>query len=80
MNARREYLCTLLRGGMRGNMITLFRILRCWQLKTKWKLALWRFWDRQAAAVIQDPAALEKKLMDSLAAIIHETNAETPVE
>lgn len=80
MNARREYLCTLLRGGMRGNMITLFRILRCWQLKTKWKLALWRFWDRQAAAVIRDPAALEKKLMDSLAAIIHETNEETPEE
>lgn len=80
MNARREYLCTLLRGGMRGNMTTLFRILRCWQLKTKWKLALWRFWDRQAAAVIRDPAALEKKLMDSLAAIIHETNEETPEE
>ncbi len=59
-------------------MITLFRTIRCWQLKTKWKLILWRFWDQQAAAVIRDPAALEKKLTDSLAALIHEANAETP--
>lgn len=33
-------------------MITLFRMFRCWQLRTKWRLALWQFIDQQAMELI----------------------------
>ena len=46
-------------------MITLFRMIRLWQLKTKWKLAFWQFIDKQA---------MEKKFMDSLTRLIHESS------
>ena len=55
-------------------MITLFRIIRYWQLKTKWKLAFWQFADKRLMELIKNPEELEKKFMDSLAKIIHETN------
>ena len=55
-------------------MITLFRMIRLWQLKTKWKLAFWQFFDKQATKIIKNPEELEKKLMDSFAKLIHETN------
>ncbi|MDE6742611.1 MAG: hypothetical protein K2J95_01880 [Lachnospiraceae bacterium] len=33
-------------------MITLFRMFRCWQLRAKWRLALWKFIDQQAIELI----------------------------
>jgi hypothetical protein len=55
-------------------MITLFRMFRCWQLRTKWQLAIWQFIDKQAMKLIKNPEELEKKFMDSLAKVIHESN------
>ncbi len=55
-------------------MITLFRILRLWQLKTKWKLAFLQFVDKQAMELIKNPEELEKKFVDFLAKLIHESN------
>lgn len=55
-------------------MITIFRMIRCWQIRTKWRLALWQFIDQQAIEMIKNPEELEKKLMDSLAEIIHKSN------
>lgn len=55
-------------------MITLFRMLRLWQLKTKWRLAIWQFIDNQAMELIKNPDELEKKFVDSLSRLIHETN------
>ncbi len=56
-------------------MITLFRMVRLWQLKTKWSLALWQFIDKQAMELIKNPAELEQKFVDSLAKLIHEANS-----
>jgi hypothetical protein len=55
-------------------MITLLRSIRLWQLKTKWQLAFWQFVDKQAMDLIKNPEELEKKFMDSIAKLIHETN------
>ena len=55
-------------------MITLFRMVRLWQLRTKWKLAIWQFIDKQAMELIKNPEELEKKFTDSLAKLIHELN------
>lgn len=55
-------------------MITLFRMVRLFQLKIKWKLAFWQFVNKQAMELIKNPDELEKKIMDSLAQIIHEAN------
>lgn len=55
-------------------MITLFRMIRLWQLKTKWKLAFWQFIDKQAMELIKAPEELEKKFMDSLTRLIHESS------
>ena len=55
-------------------MITLFRMVRLWQLRTKWKLAIWQFIDRQAMEFIKNPEEFEKKFMDSIAKLIHESN------
>ena len=55
-------------------MITLFRMVRLWQLRTKWKLAIWQFIDRQTMELIKNPEEFEKKFMDSLAKLIHESN------
>ncbi len=55
-------------------MITLLRMVRLWQLKTKWQLALWQFVDKQAMELIKNPEDLEKKFMEAFAKIIHETN------
>lgn len=54
-------------------MITLFRIIRLWQLKTKWQLALYQFLDKQLMEVIKDPESIEKKVMPYLAELIHNT-------
>lgn len=56
-------------------MITLFRMVRLWQIKTKWQLAFWQFVDKQAMELIKNPEGLEKKFVDSLAKLVHETNS-----
>lgn len=55
-------------------MITLFRMVRCWQLRSKWRLAIWQFIDKQAMELIKNPEELEKKFVDSFANLIHEEN------
>lgn len=55
-------------------MITLFRMIRLWQLRTKWGLAFWQFVNKEAMELIKNPEELEKKFMDSIVKLIHETN------
>lgn len=55
-------------------MITFIRWIRLWQLKTKWQFSLLQFIDKQMTDLIKNPEELEKKFVDSLAKIIHETN------
>lgn len=55
-------------------MITLFRWYLYKTKEIKWKLALWQFADKQLMEMIKNPEELEKKFMDSLAKIIHESN------
>ena len=55
-------------------MITLFRMIRLWQLRTKWRLALWQFIDQQAKELLKNPEEIEKKLVSALADIIHNEN------
>ncbi|MCI8281240.1 MAG: hypothetical protein HFI76_06005 [Lachnospiraceae bacterium] len=52
-------------------MITLFRTIRLWQLKIKWKLALMQFLDQQLSDLTKNPQELEKKFVDALAELIH---------
>ena len=59
-------------------MITLIRTIRLWQLRTKWRLALWQFIDKQAKELLKNPEEIEKKFVSALAEIIHnENNKET---
>ena len=55
-------------------MITLFRAIRLWQLRIKYRLALWQFIDRQAKELLKNPEEIEKKLVSALADIIHNEN------
>ena len=55
-------------------MITLFRAIRLWQLRTKYRLALWQFIDEQAKELLKNPEEIEKKLVSALAEIIHNEN------
>ncbi len=55
-------------------MITLYRKIKLWILKTKWKLALWQFLDKQIMELIKDPEKLEKKFMSYLTELIHKAN------
>ena len=55
-------------------MITLFRMIRLWQLRTKWRLALWQFVDQQAKELLKNPEEIEKKCVSALAEIIHNEN------
>lgn len=59
-------------------MVTLFRMIRYWQLKTKWRLTMWQFIDQQAMEFIKNPEEIEKKFVDSLAKLIHESNDVKP--
>ena len=52
-------------------MITLFRAIRLWQLRTKYRLALWQFIDQQAKELLKNPEEIEKKFVSALAEIIH---------
>lgn len=60
-------------------MITLFRMARLWQLRTKWRLAIWQFFDKQAMEIIKNPEELEKKFIETLTKLIHETNSKTEI-
>lgn len=51
-------------------MITLFRKIRLWQLRTKWQLAFWQFVNKQAMEIIKNPEELEKKLADSIVRLV----------
>ena len=55
-------------------MITLFRAIRLWQLRTKYRVALWQFIDQQARELLKNPEEIEKKLVSALAEIIHNEN------
>ena len=52
-------------------MITLYRVLKLWQLRIKWRLALWQFIDKQASELLKNPEEFEKKFISALAEIIH---------
>ena len=52
-------------------MITLFRAIRLWQLRTKYRLALWQFVDQQAKELLKNSEEIEKKFVSALAEIIH---------
>lgn len=54
-------------------MITLLRYIRLQQLKIKWGLAIWQFMDKQAMELIKNPDEFEKKFVDSITKLIHET-------
>ena len=41
-------------------MLTLFRMIKLFQLKTKYRLAFWRFVDKQAAEIRKSLADAEK--------------------
>lgn len=55
-------------------MITLFRMIKLHQLKTKWTLAVWQLIDQKTMEFIKNPENLEKKFVDALAKLIHESN------
>ena len=55
-------------------MITLFRAIRLWQLRTKWRLALWQFVEQQTKELLKNPEEIEKKFVSALAEIIHNEN------
>lgn len=55
-------------------MITLLRTIRCWQIRTKWRLAIWQFIDKQAMELIKNPEELEKKFVDSFTKLVHAEN------
>ena len=55
-------------------MITLYRVLKLWQLRIKWRLALWQFIDKQASELLKNPEEFEKKFVSALAEIIHNEN------
>ena len=55
-------------------MITLIRAIRLWQLRTKYRLALWQFVDQQAKELLKNPEEIEKKFVSALAEIIHNEN------
>lgn len=49
-------------------MITLFRLFRLWQLKTKWKLSFYQFLDNQ----LKNPDELQKKIVHEIAELLHD--------
>lgn len=55
-------------------MITLFRMVRFWQLKMKWKLAFIQIFDKIAMEIIKDPEEIEEKFVSAIAEIIHNEN------
>lgn len=56
-------------------MITLFRLIRLWQLKTKWRLAFWQYLDQQATELLKHPEELEQKIVSGIARMMQENDA-----
>ena len=52
-------------------MITLIRAIRLWQLRTKYRLAVYQFIDKEAKELLKNPEEIEKKFVSALAEIIH---------
>lgn len=48
-------------------MITLIRMIRLWQLKVKWQLALFQYIDKLA----KNPQELEEKILPYIAELAH---------
>lgn len=57
-------------------MITLFRMIRLWQLRMKWRLMLWQFIDKQTMDLVKNPEKIEKKFLPYLSQLIHSSNQE----
>lgn len=55
-------------------MITLFRWILLKQKEIKWKLVFWQYADNQLMGLIKNPVELEKKIIESMAKLIHESN------
>lgn len=55
-------------------MITLFRWILLKQKEIKWKLIFWQYADNQLMELIKNPVELEKKIIESMAKLIHESN------
>ena len=55
-------------------MITIIRAIRLWQLRTKWRLAMYQFVDKQMTELMKNPEEIEKKFVSALAEIIHNEN------
>ncbi len=55
-------------------MVTLFRKIRLWQIRTKWQLTFWQFADKQLMELIKHPEEIEKKVMPYLVEIISKSN------
>lgn len=55
-------------------MITLYRMWKLHQLRTKWRLAVYQFIDKQATELLKNPEEIEKKFISALAEIIHNEN------
>lgn len=58
-------------------MITLIRWILLKQKEMKWKLAIWKFADKQLMDLLKNPEEIEKKLMNFLSEAIHNANQET---
>lgn len=56
-------------------MITLFRKIRLFQLRTKWQLAMWQLVDKQLMEIVKHPEEIEKKIIPYLAELISKSNA-----
>lgn len=52
-------------------MITLFRMIRLWQLKVKWKLAIMQFINSELTKIAKNPEEIEKKILPYLSELIH---------
>ncbi|MDE6642363.1 MAG: hypothetical protein K2K63_17775 [Acetatifactor sp.] len=55
-------------------MITIFRMIRLWQLNIKWRLAIYQFIDKQLTEVVKHPESIEEKIMPYLTELIHNSD------
>ena len=53
-------------------MITIFRVIRCWQIKIKWKFAFMHLFNKQATEIIKNPEEIEKTVIPYLTKLIRE--------
>lgn len=55
-------------------MITLIRMIRLWQLKVKWQLAIMQELDKQLMTIVKNPEVIEKKILPYIAKLVHDEN------